>query len=968
MDLPTRGWPARVELRRRAFTAAGLAQFIAAGLWAQAVSHPPLTVAGSVVNELGEPLAGIRVALERWPPEFAEGRGRLAGHASPAVVPVDDALVGEAGRYRLVAPAAGLYRVALVAAKEQGVATPTYIPLLPLVAPVVLAPIELPTLRPLHVLTLDGAGRPVGGVSVWVSPHRAFARRAAVTETAHPERRLPILGRAFARTGAEGRARFVIPAAVKASIVVSASGFAVLVQDVAVDEAVLRLVRDTPIRFRVLGVGGQPTPDVLIRVGGPVDAPIASTDEYGEALANGFRDRVTTFEFRSPDRAFRKLRVPPSPGSAEVRKIDVRLEAPYRIAGQVVDVATGEGVQGASVWLESVPGLHAETGLSGSFNVAIGPEQPHEDLLLAASGYVSPMGAASARLGETPGALLGLVPAALVGGVVVDGFERPIADADILVEPVGGTIGRRHVDSHRTATGPDGAFWVENVPYGSAYELTVQAHGFARSLRRIPGIERGVPSDSLRMVLTSGRPVRGTVVDVAGLPVTGAAIRLVSALQEPELGVTLLDNEAIEDAVSGSDGRFEFPGIDGRRFTLLVEHPEHPTLAAEIELSTQQDETDLGVFTVASGAEIEGLVVDESERPIVGASVSSMQRRESSFHLDRTAVTGEDGRFRLAGLLPKLVDLSVSADGFGPEGVPGVRPAAEDPILIELTAGAVLAGRVLDETGSPFAGGAVILAAEGVAPGLSSDHRILGVETDAGGRFRFDGLSGGIWVAESWDSLGGAATGRVELLPGESRELELKLQRRDQLSVDVTNHLGQPLGSAEITVTYTDRLGRREFGWTDASGQVSLAVRPGPALVSARLRGQPATSRRLVLEPGRNELSIRLEAGWEIIGTVRSDDGALLGQAVVEATAGADNSGQRSGSSALKRLLDPPVKTVSGSDGGFRLAGLAGGVYRLTARLPGLVMAGPAPSAEIDGHPLLGSTLCFTRVFPSKAW
>ncbi len=950
----------RVGPSCRGLLAAGVVGLLVAGVPAQALGQTPAAVTGTVVDEWGRPRGAADVVLERWPHDFAQARADLAGRASSLVgEAVDRTTADETGAYRLVAPEAGLYRLRLTSSTRHSAATTIYAALVPLVAPSVLDPIELPDLQPLRVVALDSVGQPVEGASVRVS----FQNDSTGPSLSEPDRRTarhnPVFGHAFGRTDSDGMARFGIPDT-GSSLLASAPGFGMVAREVAAGSVGLRLVREAPIRFRVLGVDDQPTPGVLIRARRAGRATLALTGENGVALVNGFSDRATTFLFLAPNGAFGEMRLPPSTDSTDVRDRDVRLEAPYLLAGRVVDVATGEAVPRALVWPDAVPGLYVRTDASGVFDLSVGSDGYTATLLLAASGYASPMRVTTARLADAPGAALGLVPAAVVGGLVVDESASPVGGAVARVEPVGGTISSRHADSRRTTTGADGRFWIESVPYDSAYELTVEAEGYARASERRTGIERGVATEDVRIVLEFGRSVRGCVVDATGAPVAGAMVRLLAPLEEPELGVTFLDHDVAQSVVSRSDGGFEFLRVVGSRATLLIEHQEHPVLATELDLHPQHNGTDLGIFSMAPGLVIEGQVVDADGRPVVGASVTAAQVTDVPGYRDRMDVTDEDGRFRLGGLLPTLADLSVSAEGFGPVAAPGVRPGTDEPTRIELSAAGVVLGRVVDETGGPLNGVSVLLAAEDVSSGLSWNHVVFGCKTADDGSFRFDALGPGRWVAEARSHMGASAEESVEVLPGETAEMELRLRRRDVLTVAVSNQLGMPLSGAEVMVTPAGRAARREFGVTDASGRVSLAVRPGEVLVSGRSRNMPVTSRRLMVEPGHNDLSLRLEPGWKISGVVLSEVGGAVGHAIVEAAVEAAVEEGEAPSpmySAVQRMLVPPARTVAADDGSFELIGLEQGVYRLTARRQGSASAGADRTVQVDRRSIYGVDL-----------
>ena len=320
---------------------------------------------------------------------------------------------------------------------------------------------------------------------------------------------------------------------------------------------------------------------------------------------------------------------------------------------------------------------------------------------------------------------------------------------------------------------------------------------------------------------------------------------------------------------------------------------------------------------------------------------------------DRGVFTDRDGRFRLAGLAEAPVDLYVMAKGHVPETVEAVRPGTGEPILIGLVAAASLAGTVLTAHGSP---------ARDAAVRLSSTHargdgrsQSFGVSHD--GTFDARHLRPGVWSVSASDAAGGRAEGQVvELVAGEVREVELRLVPGSSLTVAVTDPQGQPVAQARVLVRPEDtRL--TEWGLTDVSGRVVVGLEEGVAQVEVSHSGWRTATEDVVVGPGTNELAVRLEAGFEIAGQVRTVDGLAVQGAVVhlgpDYGAGPDSELQAMALS-WSHVDDSSPRAVSDVTGRFRVTGVDPGIWRLSAMLPGHAMAGDQPRVEVESGSVAG--------------
>jgi protocatechuate 3,4-dioxygenase beta subunit len=240
------------------------------------------------------------------------------------------------------------------------------------------------------------------------------------------------------------------------------------------------------------------------------------------------------------------------------------------------------------------------------------------------------------------------------------------------------------------------------------------------------------------------------------------------------------------------------------------------------------------------GGTLRVTVRDPEGRPLKGASVRA-EHRSPRDHCDRDGTTDGAGLVELTGLPPGLCRLRVSA----PEGA--VLPAVRLPVRIssgetakldvDVTRGATLKIKVLDEAGRPvrgvklFGDGVTDENGECIQTGLATGRRTVGFST-----YAYPLLAG----------LSGGAHDFVDVVAGGDFVHTLRVRRLDPASLKgvVTDVKGKPVRGAKVFVNerstgaapnsfstkecVTDDLGRyRLSGLNPGSVQVQLDPPPG---------------------------------------------------------------------------------------------------------------------------------------------
>ncbi len=404
------------------------------------------------------------------------------------------------------------------------------------------------------------------------------------------------------------------------------------------------------------------------------------------------------------------------------------------------------------------------------------------------------------------------------GRVVSQG--QPVVGARIQL----GTAGH----TREVTSGADGRFQLTAVPAG-AYALAADAPG--RPLGAFVPVDVGLGADigdtELKVELSATAPLVGLVRDDVGKPLLGAMV----SVEEEERALPL----AVE---TGVDGRFSAPNrIRGHVYRVFIRRagflPDGPRLVraggAPVELGLRR------------GAILEGLVVDEHGAPVVGAEISIVGEEGGGEALlipatgasvpagtpdgwARLEASGELGVLRgpvpfpplrtsVPVARPPVVSLLPRTDGLGkfrvaelPAGPalvtarhPDFADATSVPVLlsaggsrsvrIELRRGAIVRGRVVDDTGQGLSDAQI----------TTSDGRTA--LSDAQGAFQIEHVVRPIHLtARRTGYLRGEASAEPE---PDQRELAVELSLRralGRLVGEVTNQWGSVVSGARISV------------------------------------------------------------------------------------------------------------------------------------------------------------------------
>jgi hypothetical protein len=519
---------------------------------------------------------------------------------------------------------------------------------------------------------------------------------------------------------------------------------------------------------------------------------------------------------------------------------------------------------------------------------------------------------------------------------------------------------RGQVVDRRTRQPLAGAWvWAEGFPSCSTradkegrYTVPVPGFGALRARAAAAGHRPESGDTLLALAPVETRRASGRVVDVQGRPVSGAEVLLTPSSASPEslAGIETLRRAALK-AATDAQGRFQIDRLGQGPFDLQARARGFlPTRVRQVAIPPGRGNADLGVIALQTGTAFEGRVVDPGGNAVAGASVQAAPSSGVSpgdLPADgqasgREAVTDGDGAFSLTGFRDgDVVTLRVARKGYAARTISRIQTPLPEPLTVELTPSARIAGTVLDESGDPVAGARVVLTGEArfvAAAEVDSEGRFEMADL-APGRFRLSAVASGYLPA---------AHGGIEIKEGSGIEgIDLVLRRGAVVEGRVLAPDGSPVAGARVAVldqpAETDLgLAGRPETFADDEGRYQLGgIAEGDRTVAAEHAGFRPARRQVKVQEGTTPLDLQLGRGFEVSGRVTSPEGPARG--------------------AFLRLLgvESASPVTSGPDGSFRFEAVAEGRYRVEAETPGYASA--AEEVRVAGASVTGLEIRLER-------
>lgn len=387
-------------------------------------------------------------------------------------------------------------------------------------------------------------------------------------------------------------------------------------------------------------------------------------------------------------------------------------------------------------------------------------------------------------------------PGVRLSGRVVDEEGKPVSGARVRAAGTEILSDQESMVLSEVKTAADGTFSMEDAP-GGIRSILARAPGFVQA-----SIFQLEPKADVNVTLKRGGAIRGVVLDASGKPAAGALV--------------VSESEGVE---SDAEGAFRITGIEPGVRSLQAVWKED-FAARRDNLRVRRGQEVEAPLRLVRAAAIAGTVIDESSRkPIAGArlAASSGGMAFGRRRTERSVRADAKGKFRLNGLAARSYAVTASREGYLSSSINGISASTAAPgtVNLALAKAASVAGKVIDEKGSPVSGATVRFASEGgmrslLRRGPAAFAGGQGAQTALDGSFRLRNLSAGRNLTLEAGKAGytegrrpGVTLKTGEALAGVSLTLKKGLEARGR----VVDSQGKPVPGAEIRVTARDGRG-----------------------------------------------------------------------------------------------------------------------------------------------------------------
>lgn len=782
-----------------------------------------------------------------------------------------------------------------------------------------------------------------------------------------------------ANTGGDGRATVFVPAEGEVAVHAAANGYVSGAAPCHRNGLTrIGLSRASTLPFRLHDENERPLPGALAR--DSLGMPVAISDAEGTIeldlptvqAAVGSAGTIHLW-FETVDGAVHELAGHRAASGAAILTAAPR----YSLRTGVIRLKNEHGIPPPQAWLWREPNWPWPTVHPRAATPLVGIKEgayailvlPGERLWFVASGTAHTVCGAPSRSDRSDGDCPTLQAAPEIEGIVVDETGSPIPDAEIWInwhDRAAASITRansRRRGSTLIRSDATGRFTGRHVPLDLRSFGGANHHSDRRvRVQRPPylpipdqRLERFAADDGgYRIALKRGARVLGRVVDEStSAPVHGAEVGLGRFTDHGRRSLVLgpLDvrgghyGKKVRTTRTDRSGRFElttWPGLQD----LVVRAPGQAFFMRPSLLVPPVDH-DLGDIRLGREFQIAGIVLDQDRTPVPNATVwaagSSTARAQSRPGADagpRSGIaarfdTDRHGFFLVPGLAQgALVDLQISAPGFGTERRFEVSPTESESIEVTLAPEAVVAGYVT-------------LGGDGIETRVTAfDHN--GHETswptNDDGRFRTTGLRqgqynlvayppGAMALVQVDDSRtlarhdrftvrsggpGEEVRSSVEAISGETIEVELELAPGERRLSGRISERG--VGLAGVAV----RAEGRDSVLTDGHGNYSIEDLPsGLTWVTADRQdsgsgaGRDTLKQTVVIDSKSERLDFDFSL-YDVSGRVSFEDGSAAGAIEV----------------SFRQIAGPYYRrwTTTRSDGSFDLQ-LAPGEYEVSSEV-----------------------------------
>ena len=449
-------------------------------------------------------------------------------------------------------------------------------------------------------------------------------------------------------------------------------------------------------------------------------------------------------------------------------------------------------------------------------------------------------------------------------GEVVDAEDHPVVGATVVLA------------SHppRTAkSGADGGFAFDEL-VARPYTLVARAEqGVAGPVTA----RLSAKSDPVILKLRAGSKLTVTVTTGDGKPLDGATVELrgIDRQEQPTKAGTAIFASVV-------------PG--GYQVAAWAPGLAHATTWINVGAGEATAR-----LVLQPGAEVSGVVLDDKGVPVANARVTyhgaSDWSQQGDPRYDAVA-TGTDGTWKIAAMPAGTFRFASTHPDYAPASSAQVTldgKTAKSGVTITVPAGAVIRGKVVDQTKQPVASARVRIGVSGKRRMLFEPPRQA--FTDAQGNFELKGLPRKELAVIAMHETGASQLKEIDATPGDVSGVELVIDITGTIAGVVVDATGQPVEGAQVAAgpnmkdpgAFADMNQFRLRGFpeelTDAGGHFTLTgLAPGSYSITAMReraasRGRRGSTEGVVAATGTKDLKLVLQPEGGIKGKVLLADG-----------------------------------------------------------------------------------------------
>jgi uncharacterized surface anchored protein len=201
-------------------------------------------------------------------------------------------------------------------------------------------------------------------------------------------------------------------------------------------------------------------------------------------------------------------------------------------------------------------------------------------------------------------------------------------------EPIAGAlltvIGNDGWQAGKTRTDAGGQFELTGIA-PSSFSIVVMAPGYAPEAAVVRAAHGGTIVHNI--VLAGAGGLAGSVLSAGDVPLPGASVSLTDA-----------SGEVLARAVTDTDGGFVLAGAPQGTYTVTAAAPGYQPASMRVEVNGSMERA---LLSLAADAEVRGVVRNPLGAPVPAVTVSLA---DANGEIVATAITGDDGAYRLPGL------------------------------------------------------------------------------------------------------------------------------------------------------------------------------------------------------------------------------------------------------------------------------------------------------------------------------